>query len=222
VKYFDKIIGLEIKQNLLDRWAQREKRALDLIGSLLGLILLLPFLVLIGLMVFIDSPGRIFYRQERIGKGGKVFKLLKYRTMQLNADQVLQSQLERDPRLKREWDQYQKLKNDPRITRVGRLLRRFSLDELPQLWNVFLGDMSLVGPRPMMVKQQEVYGEPFRHYVRVTPGITGMWQINGRNHTTFARRAELDVQYVANWSIWLDIYILARTIWVVVKRDGAC
>jgi len=141
--------------------------------------------------------------------------------MHLNADEVLRQYLAKDPALQAEWDQYQKLKNDPRITRVGRVLRRFSIDELPQLWNVFKGDMSLVGPRPIMINQIELYGRPYEHYVRVTPGITGLWQISGRNQTTFAYRAEMDVYYVMSWSIWMDIYILARTIWVVFRHQGA-
>ncbi len=121
-----------------------------------------------------------------------------------------------------EWNCYQKLHQDPRITRVGAWLRRFSIDELPQLWNVLMGEMSLVGPRPIMLDQEVPYGEIIKHYVRVLPGITGMWQISGRNRTTFSQRAEFDMRYVMNWSIWLDIYILIRTVWVVISRDGAC
>jgi lipopolysaccharide/colanic/teichoic acid biosynthesis glycosyltransferase len=123
--------------------------------------------------------------------------------------------------LKAEWDSYQKLKDDPRLTRAGRLLRRFSLDELPQLWNIARGEMSLVGPRPMMPGQRGMYGEAFGYYTRVTPGITGLWQVSGRNQTTFARRAELDNEYIQSWSIWLDIYILFKTVKVVFWQDGA-
>lgn len=221
VREFGGLAGLEIRQNLVDRWTQAEKRLIDVFVSAIGILLLLPFFLITAALIYVDSPGRIFYRQIRMGKGGRQFNLLKLRTMHLNADQVLQDTLARDPTLKAEWDQYQKLQRDPRITRVGSFLRRFSIDELPQLWNVFTGDMSLVGPRPMMINQVEMYGKPYEHYVRVVPGITGLWQVSGRNKTTFAQRAELDVKYVMNWSIWLDLYILVRTAWVVLVRDGA-
>ena len=221
VREFGGLTGLEIRQNLLDHWSQTEKRIIDLISSGVGLLLLSPLFLIIAALTCLDSPRRIFYRQMRVGKGGKIFQMLKFRTMHHNADAVLQSYLERDPGIQAEWDQYQKLCKDPRITRVGGFLRRFSIDELPQLWNVFTGDMSLVGPRPIMLNQQEMYGQLFEHYMRVTPGITGLWQISGRNKTTFARRAEFDRHYVMNWSIWLDLYILVRTVWVVIRRDGA-
>jgi len=124
---------------------------------------------------------------------------------------VLQSHLESDPLLRQEWEKYQKLKKDPRITRMGRFLRRFSIDELPQLWNVLRGEMSLVGPRPIFENQIELYGKAYDKYTRVTPGMTGLWQVSGRNQTTFTRRSELDVHYVMNWSVWFDIYLLIRT-----------
>jgi Undecaprenyl-phosphate galactose phosphotransferase WbaP len=222
VSEFGGVLSLEIHHSLMDRWAQLQKRLVDILGASLGLLLLTPFFLLIALLIELDSPGRVFYRQSRLGKGGNAFTLLKFRTMHIDADAVLSATLARDPLLKAEWEQYQKLKRDPRITRVGALLRRFSLDELPQLWNVLIGEMSLVGPRPIMLSQNRVYGSNLAHYTRVVPGITGMWQINGRNHTSFARRAELDYYYVLNWSFWLDIYILVRTIWVVLSRDGAC
>jgi lipopolysaccharide/colanic/teichoic acid biosynthesis glycosyltransferase len=146
---------------------------------------------------------------------------LKFRTMHLNADDVLRNYLEIDPELKQEWLLYQKLKNDPRITRVGKLLRRFSIDELPQLWNVLKGEMSLVGPRPIMINQTGLYGHRLDHYKRVTPGMTGIWQVSGRNRLPFEKRTEFDVQYVMNWSVWLDIYLMARTAWMVIQQDGA-
>jgi lipopolysaccharide/colanic/teichoic acid biosynthesis glycosyltransferase len=194
---------------------------MDIAISSVGLILLLPVFAVVALLIALDSHGSIFYYQPRLGKGGNKFRLIKFRTMHVDADNVLKNYLEKDPALKLEWDQYQKLKKDPRITRVGDWLRRFSIDELPQLWNVLIGEMSLVGPRPIMLGQAESYGSRLEHYQRVRPGISGMWQINGRNLTTFARRAELDYQYVLTWSFWLDIYILARTVWVVARREGA-
>ncbi len=222
VRQYGSLLSFEIRYTLKDPWAQAVKRVMDLIIAGLGTLLLLPGLGLIALLIKLDSPGSVFYRQKRLGKNGRVFDLLKFRTMHVNADTVLQSYLATNPIMKQEWDCYQKLKSDPRITRVGKLLRRFSLDELPQLWNVLTGDMSLVGPRPIMLNQEQMYGPNLEHYIRVVPGITGQWQISGRNRTSFAQRTQFDVQYVMNWSIWLDIYILVRTVWVVLKREGAC
>ncbi|HVN54144.1 MAG TPA: undecaprenyl-phosphate galactose phosphotransferase WbaP [Anaerolineaceae bacterium] len=222
VQDFGGLLSLEIRQSLLDRWAQLQKRLIDIAASGLLLAALSPFLALVALLIKIDSRGPVFYYQVRLGKGGRPFRMPKFRTMYRNADAVLQSVLASDPCAKAEWDCYQKLKDDPRITRVGKLLRRFSIDELPQIWNVFTGEMSLVGPRPILPDQKDLYGRPFEHYTRVTPGMTGLWQISGRNRTSFARRAELDLHYVMNWSLWWDVYILVRTVWVVLTRYGAC
>jgi Undecaprenyl-phosphate galactose phosphotransferase WbaP len=219
---YDGRLKFEIRHNLLDRWAQRQKRAIDLVGSTIGLIVLSPFLALVALLIKLDSPGPVFYRQKRLGKKGEVLGMVKFRTMHVNADEMLAAYLAQNPDKKKEWDCYQKLHEDPRITRMGVWLRRFSIDELPQLWNVLIGEMSLVGPRPIMLNQETQYGETLKQYERVLPGITGMWQISGRNRTTFAQRAEFDLRYVMNWSVWMDIYILIRTIWVVITRDGAC
>lgn len=222
VQQYGGMIGLEVHHSLLDPWAQAFKRIIDIIISGLAFILLLPFFLFLASLISLDSPGPIFFRQIRLGKKGKPFTMYKFRTMYLNADEVLSSYLDKNPALKLEWVRYQKLKEDPRITRMGRFLRRFSIDELAQLWNVLIGEMSLVGPRPIMPDQQELYGENFNHYMRVAPGISGLWQISGRNQTTFSRRAEFDMEYVMSWSVWLDIYIIVRTIWVVLKREGAC
>jgi len=176
---------------------------------------------LIAIAIKLDSPGTVFYRQMRLGKNGEPLTLLKFRTMHQHADKVLFAELARDPLLKDEWERYQKLKFDPRITRVGRFLRKFSLDELPQLWNIASGEMSLVGPRPIMLNQRELYGRIFEDYIQVSPGITGLWQVSGRNQTTFVRRAELDREYIQHWSLWLDIFILLKTIKVVLWQHGA-
>lgn len=218
---FSDVLGLQVRNNLLSHSSQVFKRTIDILGSTMGLLLLSPILVAIALSIAFDSPGRVFYRQKRLGKNGKVFTLLKFRTMHLNADRVLQAELARDPELKREWDQYQKLRNDPRITSVGKYLRRFSLDELTQLWNVARGEMSLVGPRPIMVNQRELYGQTISEYEQVRPGITGLWQVSGRNGTSFARRAELDDEYIQRWSVWLDIFILLKTARVVFRKNEA-
>ena len=218
---FGAMTALVVRQNLLDPWAQRFKRVVDFVCASLMLLIISPLMAIVSLAIKLDDPGRIFYRQTRVGRDGKHFTLYKFRTMHLNADAVLTSYLEKDPDLKREFQMYQKLRNDPRITRVGKLLRRFSIDELPQLWNVAKGDMSMVGPRPIMINQVELYGQRLDHYKRVTPGITGIWQVSGRNKVSFERRTEFDVQYVMNWSIWLDLYLLARTVWMVIRSDGA-
>jgi lipopolysaccharide/colanic/teichoic acid biosynthesis glycosyltransferase len=141
--------------------------------------------------------------------------------MHLNADQMLDGYLKAHPEYVDQWNEYQKLQNDPRVTRVGKYLRRFSIDELAQLLNVFRGEMSVVGPRPFFPEQQGIYGSAYAHYVRVHPGITGMWQISGRNNTPFQERAQWDEYYVRNWSIWLDLYVMVRTIGVVLSRKGA-
>jgi Undecaprenyl-phosphate galactose phosphotransferase WbaP len=218
---FADVLGLQVKNNLLSFSSQLIKRGIDLLGSIFGLIFLLPFLFVIALSILVTSPGRIFYRQKRLGRSGREFVLLKFRTMHLNADQVLKTEFKRNAKMKLEWERYQKLKNDPRITGIGRLLRKISLDELPQLWNVIKGDMSLVGPRPIMVNQRETYGQKIKEYVQVRPGITGLWQVSGRNQTSFVRRTELDDEYIQRWSIWLDVYILLKTVQVVFFRRGA-
>ncbi|MCE1254154.1 MAG: sugar transferase, partial [Anaerolineae bacterium] len=147
--------------------------------------------------------------------------MLKFRTMYQNGDEILKKEMSENPVSQQEWDQFQKLKNDPRITRMGKFLRAYSLDELPQLWNVFRGEMSLVGPRPIMVEQQQKYGCHLRDYICVLPGLTGLWQISGRNQTSFSRRVQLDYEYIQEWSLWLDIYIILKTIRVVLSKEGA-
>jgi Undecaprenyl-phosphate galactose phosphotransferase WbaP len=218
---FSKVLGLQVMNNLLNPWSQALKRWIDVLASFLGMALLAPVLGLIALWIKLDSPGGVFYRQVRLGRNGRAFTLLKFRTMHRDADRILIDELAHHPTLQKEWDRYQKLKDDPRITRVGKFLRTFSLDELPQLWNIARAEMSLVGPRPIIPPQRDLYGEAFGNYIQVTPGITGLWQVSGRNQTTFARRAELDNEYIQRWSIWLDIYILLKTIKVVFWQKGA-
>jgi Undecaprenyl-phosphate galactose phosphotransferase WbaP len=221
VREYGAMLSFEVSHTLMDRSAQIEKRVIDVLIAGLGLLMISPILGCIALVIALDSPGGVFYRQRRLGKGGREFSLLKFRTMYRGAANVLNTYLQKYPDRRAEWDKFQKLKDDPRITRFGRFLRRFSLDELPQLGNVLIGEMSLVGPRPIMVNQREMYGPNFQHYVRVLPGITGMWQISGRNHTSFATRTAFDVRYVMNWSVWVDVYIMVRTAWVLLRRDGA-
>lgn len=215
------VLGLEVRQNLLHPWQRIIKRTLDIFLVVLVLVLLFPVLLLIAALIRLDSPGNAFYSQDRIGHNGRHFKLWKFRTMIVDAEKVLNQFLEKNPQMRLEWDATQKLKDDPRLTRMGRILRKLSLDELPQLYNILVGDMSLVGPRPFLPEQMQLYGNAYKLYIRVRPGLTGLWQVSGRNSTTFMERSQWDEYYVRQWSIWLDIYILLRTIWVVIRHDGA-
>jgi Undecaprenyl-phosphate galactose phosphotransferase WbaP len=214
-------LGLEIRQRVLLPGNWIIKRTLDLVLTGIGGILILPLAIVIGFCVRLDSEGPVFYYQKRLGRGGKEFRAWKFRTMLQNADQILQEHLERNPELRYEWERDHKLKNDPRVTRVGSFLRKTSLDELPQLWNVLRGDMSLVGPRPIVHAEISRYGNSFSSYTSVPGGITGMWQVSGRSNTSYAERVSLDEYYVRNWSVWLDLYILCRTLGVVLLRKGA-
>lgn len=194
------------------------KRALDIALILLSAPVALLLVGVSALLLWAEG-GSPFYRQARLGKGGAAFPILKLRTMVRDAESQLADYLAADPELRREWDAHQKLKNDPRITRVGSFLRKTSLDELPQLWNVLTGDMSLVGPRPMLPEQLEIYGDA-RHYNALRPGITGLWQVSDRNTSRFEMRFELDRAYNANLSFGADIKVLLRTVGAVVRRTG--
>jgi lipopolysaccharide/colanic/teichoic acid biosynthesis glycosyltransferase len=158
---------------------------------------------------------------RRVGFSGKIFHQMKFRTMVVNNDHVLRDALARDPALKKEWDETQKLRNDPRLTRVGKWLRRTSVDELPQIFNVLIGQMSLVGPRPITTGETAKYEELASVYTKSLPGMTGLWQVSGRNDLSYDDRVTLDAYYVRNWSIWLDLYIVIKTVWVVLTGRGA-
>jgi exopolysaccharide production protein ExoY len=193
------------------------KRLFDVTAVVLAAPVIVPLIIGLVVAVALDG-GQPFYTQDRVGRAGRTFRMWKLRSMVRDADARLEAHLAADPAARQEWDATQKLKNDPRITRLGRFLRRSSLDELPQLWNVVTGDMSLVGPRPMMVNQTALY--PGTAYYALRPGITGLWQIAGRNRTTFAARAEFDTAYEAKVSLRGDMSILWRTVSVVVNATG--
>lgn len=214
-------LGLEVTHQLINPTQQVIKRLLDLFLIFISLPFLLPLWVLIALAIKLDSPGPVFYTQKRVGHGGKDILIWKFRTMVENAEEVLEQYLARDPALRAEWDKNFKLKHDPRITRMGRFLRRTSLDELPQLWNVLCREMSLIGPRPIVSEEISLYGDDFDIYKQVVPGMTGLWQISGRNDTTYQERVNLDVYYVQNWSIWLDVHILIHTFLAALQGRGA-
>ena len=193
------------------------RRTLDTLGALTLLVLSSPLLLAIAVSVRISSPGPVFYGSERWGRGGRRFRMWKFRTMVDSADTLLQG----DTHLNRRFQGDQKLKNDPRTTAVGKVLRRFSLDELPQIWNVLVGEMSLVGPRPKLIEEAERYGPAIFPVLSVSPGLTGLWQISGRNDTTYEERIGLDLEYVQRQSILLDAQILMRTAATVVSGRGA-
>ena len=198
------------------------KRLFDVVGvSLLGLVAL-PLLGLIAMAVKLDSRGPVFFGHTRIGRGGRVFYAWKFRSMVPNATEVLEQHLHSNPLARAEWRAKQKLRHDPRVTRLGHWLRRTSLDELPQLWNVLVGEMSLVGPRPIIESERFHYREKIALYEGVLPGLSGLWQVSGRSNTTYEERVELDSYYVTHWSLWLDISILLKTIPAAFFGRGAC
>jgi undecaprenyl-phosphate galactose phosphotransferase len=196
------------------------KRALDIVGALGGILFFLPLFVIVYLLVRMDGGPAIF-AHSRVGRDGTPFKCYKFRSMVNDADRRLAEHLARDPAARQEWEQHFKLTNDPRITAVGKVLRKTSLDELPQLWNVLKGDMSLVGPRPIVTDERVRYGEHIGCYYSCRPGITGLWQVSGRNDIDYESRVKLDAQYVKNWSLFLDVVIILRTVGIVVTRKGA-
>ena len=203
--------GVEIEYNLLNPWAQRMKRVIDVGATLLGGIFALPLLLFLAALVWLESGGPVFYKDVRMGREERLFPCIKFRTMTPNAEEMLRRLLEENEEAREEYLKYHKLRDDPRVTRVGRFLRKTSLDELPQVWNVLRGEMSLVGPRPYLSRESEDIGDTQSEILRVTPGITGPWQVAGRNHTSFTERVYIDAAYVQDWSVWLDLVILART-----------
>ena len=196
------------------------KRAFDLVGSVILIIFLSPFLLTIYILIR-KTGSQVIFQHQRVGSGGELFGCLKFWTMMVNAQEVLEDILKNDPLAKAEWERDFKLKNDPRVTSVGQFLRKTSLDELPQLFNVLRGEMSLVGPRPVIDKEIERYGDAARFYYSVRPGMTGLWQVSGRNDISYGHRVNMDVEYVVEWSFMKDINILVKTIGVVVFRKGS-
>ncbi|HEY4010088.1 MAG TPA: sugar transferase [Acidobacteriaceae bacterium] len=197
------------------------KRSADVATVVFLCILLLPVLCAVAAAVWLSSPGPILFSHRRIRRHGEFFTMWKFRTMCINSGEVLERYLAAHPEARAEWRQTHKLRKDPRVTRVGRFLRRTSLDELPQLWNVLNGTMSLVGPRPIVAAEVEKYGKFFEDYCAVKPGVTGLWQVSGRSALSYRERVQLDRQYARTWSLRSDAAILMRTWSSVVNRDGA-
>lgn len=207
-----------LKQNMrFSLYASFGKRALDLFAVFLAVPVILPLILVFGLLVWLDG-GNPIYSQLRVGRGGKSFRMWKLRSMRVDADAVLERVLVEDADLRAEWQTHQKLKNDPRITKIGRIIRKTSLDEIPQLWNVVMGEMSLVGPRPIMLSQKSIY--PGQSYYALRPGLTGNWQVSARNESTFADRARFDEDYLKTMSLRTDLSILMKTVPAVVGGTG--
>ena len=214
------VMLLRINNNLAKRSSRFIKRTMDIIGSILIIIVLSPVLIALYFTIKKDG-GNVIYGHSRIGQNGKVFKCLKFRSMAVNAKQILEELLKNSPEARTEWEKDFKLKNDPRITKIGAFIRKTSLDELPQLFNVLKGEMSLVGPRPIVQEELERYEENIDYYLMAKPGMTGLWQVSGRNDVDYDTRVYFDAWYVKNWSLWNDIAILFKTVNVVLNRDGA-
>lgn len=198
------------------------KRLFDILFSFSVMILTLPLMFVVALAIRISSKGSIVYAHERIGRGGKPFHCYKFRTMHKDADKVLHECLDKCPEMKKEWEENHKLKNDPRITPVGKFLRKLSLDEFPQFWNVIIGDMSIVGPRPMVRAEIEnKLGTKAPKILSVRPGLTGIWQTSGRSNTSYVRRVQLDELYVEHRSLWLDVKLICKTVPSMLMSRGA-
>lgn len=197
------------------------KRAIDVVIVLATMILLLPMMLIIMGLIRLVTGGPIFFAHARIGYRGRPFRCYKFRTMVTNAEEVLARHLARDPHAAQEWSETMKLRKDPRVTFIGRLLRKSSLDELPQLINVLRGEMSCVGPRPIVANELRRYGPHAAEYLQARPGLTGIWQVSGRNGLDYANRVALDCHYVRNWSLWKDLVILGRTVFAVLRFHEA-
>ena len=221
ILFSEKILMLNLRNNLSRPYNRALKRIFDLVMTIVGGLMISPVLLVIALAVAIDNRGRIIFAHRRVGAAGKKFPCYKFQTMVPDAEAKLKKYLAENPEAKREWEETFKLTNDPRVTKLGNFLRRTSLDELPQLWNVIRGEMSLVGPRPIVQAEVPRYGKNIREYYMVLPGITGMWQVSGRSDTTYPERVAMDTWYVRNWSVWIDLMYLFKTVKAVFYGKGA-
>ncbi|HBX6949738.1 TPA: sugar transferase [Klebsiella pneumoniae] len=211
--------GLEVD---MDKLTYRvSKRCFDYLVSALLIVIVSPVILFVAVVIKITSKGPVLYCQKRVGKYGKEFNMYKFRTMVINAEAILQDKINKDADFRAEWEKYQSVARDPRITKIGKILRRTSLDELPQLLNVLKGDMSLVGARPITADQIKMFNEGFSYYILSRPGLTGLYQVNGRNNLTFEQRIEIDTKYIKEKNFILDIMILLKTFRVVISGDGA-
>lgn len=213
-------LAIQTNYHLLNKRETIIKRILDMFLTLILLLFTWPLFLVLALLVKLSSKGPIFYAQKRLGQNGELFDSLKFRTMHQNAEDMLQDLLASDPAARNEYEEYHKLSNDPRVTHIGKFLRRYSLDEMPQFINVLKGDMNLIGPRSYLPRELPEIGDYAKIILKVKPGITGWWQVMGRNATSFKERLQLDEYYISNWSIWLDLYIMIKTVYVLISGKG--
>ncbi|MDR0441852.1 MAG: undecaprenyl-phosphate galactose phosphotransferase WbaP [Treponema sp.] len=221
VRDFDGVLGLEASHKFMLTWNRGIKRFIDIAIVITGGLLILPFLLLVALFIKISSPGPVLYKHKRLGRNGKHFYAYKFRSMVVDSQQRLQKLLESNPVIRDEWEKNHKLQKDPRITAIGKILRRTSLDEFPQFINILKGEMSLVGPRPIVDDEITKYGEDFDRIFSIKPGLTGLWQVSGRSDTDYQDRVTYDTYYLQSWSPWLDLWIILKTFSVVLKSKGA-
>jgi Undecaprenyl-phosphate galactose phosphotransferase WbaP len=221
VRDFDGILGFVTSHKLTMFWNLGIKRFMDLAIVIIGGVILFPLFLLIALLIKLSSPGPALYGHTRRGMNGKPFTAYKFRSMVSNSGEILQKLLDSDPEIKKEWEASHKLKDDPRITGIGKILRRTSFDEFPQLINILKGEMSLIGPRPIVDEEVEKYGEDYNRIFSVKPGLTGLWQVSGRSDTDYAERVSFDTYYLQSWSVWLDVWVLFKTFGVVIRGKGA-
>lgn len=222
IEVIGQVLTLYIKKNLAKPWNIFAKAVFDKILIIILIILFLPIFFLVAIAIALDSKGPVIFIQKRIGQGRKPFNVFKFRSMYSNSDKKLHEYLNNHPEAKKEWEKFKKLRHsDPRVTKVGKIIRKFSLDELPQFFNVLIGNMSLVGPRPYLAEELKGKESFIRQIIRVKPGITGLWQVSGRSELSFEERNALDEYYIRNWSLWLDISILIRSMIVHFSSKGA-
>jgi len=221
VRDFNGVLGIDSSNKFKQSWNRAIKRIMDLSVVTIGGILLLPFLMIVALLIKITSAGPVLYKQKRLGKNGVYFYAYKFRSMAADAEEKLQKVLDEEPEKKLEWEKTHKLQDDPRITKLGRFLRRTSIDEIPQFLNILKGDMSLVGPRPIVDAEIEKYGEDYQRVFSIKPGLTGMWQVSGRSDSNYLDRVAYDIYYLQSWSVWLDLWVIFKTFGAVLIRKGA-
>jgi len=221
VRDFNGILGLDTSNKLNLPFNKAIKRFMDLFIVTIGGLFVLPFLMIVALLVKLTSPGPVFYKQKRLGSNGQHFYAYKFRTMVMDAEERLKNLLEADPQIKKEWNESHKLTKDPRITGLGRILRRTSIDEFPQLINILKGEMSIVGPRPIVDAEINKYGDDYKRVFSIKPGLTGLWQVSGRSDANYLDRVSYDIYYLQSWSVWLDLWIIYKTFGVVLIGKGA-
>jgi undecaprenyl-phosphate galactose phosphotransferase len=221
IQAFNQILTIHAAQGLFSRPNQIVKRLIDFAFGCVGVLVLIPLSVVVWILIKLEDGGSVIFTQRRIGAGGHPIQIYKFRTMVNNAEQVLKEMMASDPAVREEYLTTKKLRNDPRITKVGRFLRSTSLDEFPQFINVLRSEMSVVGPRPYLYSEQDDMGTQYFSVIKVKPGITGLWQAGGRNEIPFSERVVLDQYYVRNWNVWLDFVIVLETIGTVLMRRGS-